>query len=463
MHAPIKIHHLSLSFPHKVCFEDFSTEIVFGDRIAIIGRNGVGKSSLLKMIFDQNSHLPLAYIPQIIEDRNFSSGGERFNLSLSAALRKDPSILLLDEPTNHLDADNRKSLMRMLNSYHGTLLAVTHDEEFLQNCFDILWHIDNGKVTIFRGKYDDYVGELRARHQSIEHQMHMLAREKKSMHEKVMREQQRASKRKAAGEKKIANKKWMKSVADIKAMGAEKSQGKNLKNLDKKKQKLSEQLNETRLTEVIMPKFHLPFQRVTHQTIVSIVDGAIGYSKENIVSQNINLSLAAHEHIAIVGKNGSGKTTLLRAILGDKSVWKSGDWRVPNSCDIGYLDQHYGNLDPEKSAIEIIGEANPAMNQAEIRRHLNDFLFRKNEEVNNAVHNLSGGEKARLSLAQIAAKVPKLLILDEMTNNIDLETKNHIAEILQQYPAAMIIVSHDEIFLRKINIEQRYDLAVGKS
>ena len=118
------------------------------------------------------------------------------------------------------------------------------------------------------------------------------------------------------------------------------------------------------------------------------------------------------------------------------------------------MDQHYGNLDSEKSAIEIIAEANPLWSHTEIRRHLNDFLFRKNEEVNTAVKNLSGGEKARLSLAQIAANVPKLLILDEITNNIDLETKNHLIEILREYPAAMIIVSHDEAFLRDIGVDR---------
>lgn len=453
MHDIIRIKNFSLSFPSKVCFEDFSTEISFGDRIAIIGRNGIGKSSLLKMIAEKNRNISLAYIPQIIEDFDSLSGGERFNKSLSYAIGENPSILLLDEPTNHLDIDNRKSLMRMLNSYYGTLIAVTHDEELLQNCCDILWHIDNGKITIFRGKYTDYIKEREKQYQSASHQMHLLELEKKSMHKKLMKEQQKAAKSKASGKKKIADKKWMKSVADLKAMNAEKSQGKNLKNLDEKKQKLAEQLNEMQMPEIIVPKFHLPFQKIGDETIVSVVDGAIGYSKENFIAIHINFSVMSREHIAIIGKNGTGKTTLLKALMSDPSVLKKGDWYVPKLSEIGYLDQHYSNLDSEKSAIEIIAEANPSWTHAEIRRHLNDFLFRKNEEVNNAVKNLSGGEKARLSLAQIAANVPKLLILDEITNNIDLETKNHLTEILREYPAAMIIVSHDPAFLEKIRID----------
>ena len=457
MHDIIRIKNFNLSFLDRICFEDFSAEIAFGDRIAIIGKNGSGKSSLLKMIANQKRNANLAHIPQIIEDFGSLSGGERFNKSLSLALGKNPSILLLDEPTNHLDIDNRKSLIRMLSSYYGTLIVVTHDEELLRNCVDILWHIDNGKVTVFRGKYDDYIRDRQSRYQSLSHRIQLLKREKKSVYEKLMKEQQRAAKSRASGEKKIANRKWMKSVADLKTMKAEKSQGKNSRNLDEKKKKLTEELNEMCMPEIIVPKFYLLFQKVGEGTIVSVTDGQIGYS-ETVVASDINFSVMFGEHIAIVGKNGSGKTTLLKAIMEDFSIFKKGDWYVPKFSEIGYLDQHYGNLDAEKSALEIISETSPTWTHAEIRKHLNDFLFRKNEEVNLAVKNLSGGEKARLSLARIAAKPPKLLILDEITNNIDLETKNHVAEILQEYPGAMIIVSHDKAFLEKIKIDRYLEI-----
>jgi ATPase subunit of ABC transporter with duplicated ATPase domains len=124
------------------------------------------------------------------------------------------------------------------------------------------------------------------------------------------------------------------------------------------------------------------------------------------------------------------------------------------------LDQHYGTLSPEKTVLETIAELVPTWTHIEVRRHLNDFLFRKNEEVNSLVAQLSGGEKARLSLAQIAAKTPKLLILDEITNNLDLETKEHVAQVLRAYPGAMIIISHDADFLEGIGISEVVD--VGK-
>jgi ATPase subunit of ABC transporter with duplicated ATPase domains len=453
MHNPIYIKDFSLSFPHKTCFENFSAQISFGDRIGIIGRNGSGKSSLLKMIFDQNYDIAIAHVPQIVEDFSSLSGGERFNKTLSLALSKNPSILLLDEPTNHLDLHNRKSLMRMLDGYCGTLMIVTHDRELLRRCSDVLWHIDDGKIIIFRGNYDDYIEEMRTKRQSILRQLELLEREKKSLHQNLMREQERVAKSKSSGKKKMADKRWLKSVGDLKAMKAEKSQGDKLKTIDEKKQKLSEQLSGIRLPEIIVPKFHLSYHDVGDKTLVSIVDGSIGYG-DKIIAQNINLSINSRERVAVVGDNGSGKTTLIRGILGNVNITKSGDWHAPNPCDIGYLDQHYGNLDPEKSAVEIISDANPAWAHGEIRRHLNDFLFRKNEEVNAPSKNLSGGERVRLSLAKIAANPPRLLILDEITNNIDLETRDHLAEILREYPAAMIIISHDEDFLNEIRTDK---------
>lgn len=125
---------------------------------------------------------------------------------------------------------------------------------------------------------------------------------------------------------------------------------------------------------------------------------------------------------------------------------------------IGYLDQHYSNLQPNLTVIEHIKELRPDLLEAEARDHLNDFLFRKNEDVSKQAAVLSGGEKARLSLALIAAKTPKLLLLDEITNNLDLETKEHVVQVLKNYPGAMIIISHDDFFLDGLTLDARYNI-----
>ena len=461
MTVTIQIHELGISFAHKTCFENFSTTVNYGDRIAIIGQNGSGKSTLIKVLQNQlepssgkiqiYKDVIFGYVPQVIYEFECLSGGQRLNQTLTKALSVNPNVLVLDEPTNHLDYSNRKSLMRMLKNYSGTLIAVSHDVEFLQNCVDTLWHIDNGKIHIFSGNYNDYMREVKIKRASIEQDLSILDRKKKDAHQALMKEQERASKRKSYGEKKYAADKLTLRAAQERG---ENTQNKNKKNIASDKGDLIEKLSTLRLPEVLTPKFSLKAADMKDCILVSITDGSVSYNGGELILKDINISLSSKSRIALQGDNGSGKSTFLKAILGDKSVVKLGNWHMPQ--EIGYLDQHYVTLSLEKSVFETIAELAPTWNHAEIRKHLNDFLFRKNEEVNAKVSQLSGGEKLRLSLAQIAAKTQKFLILDEITNNVDLLTKNHIMEFLNTYPGGYIIVCHDNAFLEKLHLNEAY-------
>lgn len=165
--------------------------------------------------------------------------------------------------------------------------------------------------------------------------------------------------------------------------------------------------------------------------------------------------------IAIIGNNGSSKSTLIKAIMNKVSFIRQGDWQLPNPVDISYLDQHYSTLPQGQSVLDTLNSVRDNGSYLDRRSDLNDFLFRKNEEVQASVSTLSGGEKARLSLAQIAAKTPKLLILDEMTNNIDRETRDPIIQVLKAYPGAMIVISHDESFMTAIDGTERFQINDG--
>lgn len=148
MHKPIQLKDLSLSFPHKTCFDNFNAHIHYGNRIAIIGRNGSGKSTLLKILMGAFAGVTgdvlipkeviFGYVPQIITDFDSLSGGQRLHKALTQALSADPNVLLLDEPTNHLDRHNRQSLLRLLRNYSGTLIVVSHDAELLRNSVDTI-------------------------------------------------------------------------------------------------------------------------------------------------------------------------------------------------------------------------------------------------------------------------------------------------------------------------------------
>ncbi len=289
--------------------------------------------------------------------------------------------------------------------------------------------------------------------QSAEAELAVLKRQKKEMHEALMKEQTRAKTSRAQGEKHIAQRKWPTMTSGAKARRAEQTSGQKKQALQHKKEDLLDQLAGLALPEIIVPTFSLQANEISDRVLVSVSQASVGYDQS--ILKDIALSVTGRMRLAIAGKNGSGKSTLVKAILGDASVAKTGEWIVPKRSEIGYLDQHYSSLDPQKTVLETI-QVEVDWSHAEIRKHLNTFLFRKNEEVNTPVAHLSGGEKARLALAQIAAKTPKLLILDEVTNNIDLETRQHVIEVLQIYPGALIVISHDADFLKAIGIHDEF-------
>lgn len=466
MHGPIQLEQLSLVYPHKICFEDFSTQVRYGDRVAIIGRNGAGKSSLLNSLsglFQLSGKLMLpkdiqfGYVPQIIE-HHCSSGAERFHHALTQVLSQSPNCLLLDEPTNHLDTKNRQSLMRLLSRFVGTIVVASHDPELLR-MMNLFWHIDKGKINIFKGNYEDYLSQQLHKRATMKRELDNLKEEKKINHQKLMRDQTREKKRRLYGEKKYHGDK----LALRGAQGSgERTTAMNRKQIAHKKDEILKQLDQIQLPKIIKPTFSITPSQIPDKILLTIHDGSCGYA-ENLILSNVNFTLSTTARIAIQGENKCGKTTLMKAILGDPSIKREGQWVLPNKQIIGYLDQHYQTLFTGKTVLSSLQEIVPLWSDIEIRNHLSTFLFFKNEEVQMLIDNLSGGEKARLCLALIAAKTPRLLILDEVTNNLDLETRRHVIQILKAYPGALIVISHDHDFLRSINITDYYKVESVRS
>ncbi|MCF6765300.1 ATP-binding cassette domain-containing protein [Thiotrichales bacterium 19S3-7] len=468
MHQPIFLDRISLGFSDKSCFEDFTGYIYPDSRIAIIGNNGSGKSSLLNILRGKLAPsggeviLPKAtnigYVEQTIDHYEHLSGAQRLHKKLSQALAVSPDILLLDEPTNHLDCHNRKSLIRMLKNFHGTLIVATHDIKLLNSCFDGLWHIHNNQIHQHTGTYHSYLHQHYQKQQAIEHELVRIKKEKQQLHQDLMKEQKRAAKSKQKGKKSIHNKKWPTVVSTTKASRSQQTTAKKQSTLNHKRHTLIQQKSLINPPKAIAIKFSITSDKISQHTILSVHNADIGYATEKPVLKAINLSLKANERIHIAGDNTSGKSTLLKAIISDKQIIKTGDWYLPKHQTIGYLDQHYNNLKPKRSVIDHLREVQPHWDDQQLRHHLNDFLFSNTESISKLITFLSGGEKMRLSLCMIAAKTPNLLILDEITNNIDLETKNQLINVLEAYPGAIIIVSHESEFLKSLSIDTTYKL-----
>ena len=465
-HKPIIINNITVTMGQKVCIEEFSTQIQSGKQILIMGRNGAGKSTMLKVIQNMvqptegkitiSQDIVFGYVPQTVIDHQQLSGGQRFNQALSYALSMDPDVLCLDEPTNHLDLKNKRSLTRMLQRYSGTLVVVSHDSEVLTLDFDEIWHVEHAKITIFKGNYEQYCIEHGIVQQKEEDNRDQLQRDRRQLRKMVQDENVRAGKSKSAS-KRENDRNILGAMKDAGSSTA----GKNMKKLAKAQDAIHQKLADNFVHKKIEPKFHLDARALSSsKAVIAITDGSCGYSKP--VVSNIHLQLNSTGRIAIIGDNGSGKSTIIKALLHDPSVIVQGSWMMPSKDAIGYLDQHYSNLDRDLSVTENIQSIVPDWDDLKVRKHLNDFLFSSQLQVSNLVKNLSGGEKARLSLAVIAAQSPCLLLLDEITNNIDLETRAHIIEVLATYPGAMILVSHDPAFLQTMSVTDTYEVADGR-
>lgn len=470
MIKPIHLHDITLCHGKKVCFADFTTTILPQSRIGIIGRNGSGKSSLLKLLKGQiqpssgdvwmPKNLHLGYIPQIIDDPT-RSGAERFCNQLHSTLAENPDILLLDEPTNHLDTANRARLYRSLKQFPGTLIIASHDQTLLDQHIDTLWHIHEQQITTFSGNYSDYLKTQKQQQTSLQQERTMLKREAHANHAKKMQEQKRAAASKRKGEKSIQQRKWPTVVSKAKVHRATQTAGKKQKVCREKSSQIHDTLNAIYVPKTIEPTFTIPAGWHNDGQLISISHADIGYLPNHPLLHDVGLCVSGKERIAIVGNNGSGKSTLLKAILDAPGVYKTGHWQTPKRELIGYLDQHYASLDKNLSAMDHIKRLCPTWSDQTIQSQLQTFLFWAQSACQTPSHNLSGGEKARLVLSMIAANPPKLLLLDEITNNLDLETRTHVAQVLSHYPGALILISHDHDFIEAIGIDRCYHIHDG--
>ncbi|WP_449432230.1 ATP-binding cassette domain-containing protein [Pseudomonas putida] len=469
--AMIELRNVGLNHGRKVCFSDIDARIEWGQRIAIIGDNGSGKSSLLSLLqgslapsegqIERHGGLLIGYVQQVLDGESSLSGGQRVNQALTQALALGPDLLLLDEPTNHLDAGNRRSLSRLLEHFHGTLVLVSHDVALMNQTCDTLWHLHHGRLDVFNGCYADYMAERDLQRGVLGKRIAEVRRARDDAHDSLMQEQARAASARKRGVKAIQNSKWATVRSPTKLGRGNTTAGRKQAQILQQQRELGEQLSELRPEPVIVPRFHLPPASQSSRVLIQVRDASIGYAETPVLS-GIDLQLAGGERLALVGNNGSGKSTLARAILGDPRVWRQGDWLTPSPAQIGYIDQHYSTLPATASVQQALAQQVPEWPLEQLRAHLADFLFRDGDTVQTPVHALSGGEKARLSLACIAARPPQLLILDEPTNNLDLRMRTHVLEVLTDYPNALLVISHDEEFIDGLGITRRYACTPSK-
>lgn len=346
---------------------------------------------------------------------NLLSGGQKTRLALAKMLLSKPDLLILDEPTNHLDIETLGWLEKYLVGYEGALLIVSHDRYFLDQIVTLVYEISRTKVTKYVGNYSAYLSE-KAR--TYERDLKLYEREvseRANLEDFIQRNIARASTSKMAQSRRkfLERKDWMESPD-----GDERS-----------------------------ARFTFSVERQSGNDVLAIDDLAIGYHAKP-VAKNLYMRVYKGERIAIIGPNGVGKSTLLKTIVKQHDPL-AGEIKYGTNVQFGYYDQEQATLTGTSTVLEELWQEWPLMNEKDIRSVLGRFLF-TGDDVEKAVTSLSGGEKARLSLAKLMLQKSNTLILDEPTNHLDLDSKEILENALDDFPGTILFVSHDRYFINRI-------------
>ncbi|BFT60251.1 ATP-binding cassette domain-containing protein [Pseudomonas moorei] len=354
------------------------------------------------------------------------SGGWRMRLNLAQALMCPSDLLLLDEPTNHLDLDAIIWLEEWLKSYPGTLMLISHDRDFLDAVVDHVAHVDQRKITLYRGGYSAF---------------------ERARAERLAQQQQ-------AYEKQQAQRAHMESyIARFKAQATKARQAQSrIKALE-------------RMEELTAAHVDSPFDFVFRESqkisspLINLSDARLGYG-EKAVLEKVKLQLTPGARIGLLGPNGAGKSTLIKNLAGELTPLAGRLTRGENTV-VGYFAQHQlDSLDSKASPLLHLQRLAPTEREQTLRDFLGGFDFR-GARIDEPVLNFSGGEKARLALALIAWDRPNLLLLDEPTNHLDLEMRLALTMALQEFSGAVLVVSHDRHLL-KSTTDNFYLVADGK-
>ena len=342
------------------------------------------------------------------------SGGQKTKIALIQLLLKKPDLLLLDEPTNHLDMETASWLEGYLRQYPGAVVMV-HDRFFMDRTADIVYELEQGKLTRYPGNYTNYREQKR---KNYEIQMKSYLRQQ----EEIERQEEL------------------------------------IKRFKNKPSKAAFARSRKKILERMLP-VEKPREDMAHiftGTITPLIPGSkwvfeaehlkIGYDKHSLLE--LSLRIRKGQKIGILGVNGSGKTTFLKTVAGFLPA-VAGECALGNNITIGYFDQYSAAIQSEKTVVEHFSDLFPSLTDKEVRTILGAYLF-KGKDGAKRVDDLSGGEKARLVLAELLQSRPNFLILDEPTNHMDIQAKETLESAFQAYEGTILFVSHDRYFIRQV-------------
>ena len=382
------------------------------------------------------------------------SGGQLALLQLYKLFNAEVDILLLDEPSNHLDAKGRQWLIRQLKQFSGKVLLVSHDRELLRYV-DGIYHLTSLGMQYYQGNYDDFYSQHSLKENALDRQITQLKTEQKKIERQQQASREKAQQRKAQGVRLRKSGSQPKILLDAMKNKAEQSQSAAAINQQNQLRRNQQQLTALQQQqEAIKPRrLHLAeFGQAKKASVLRIEGYALSYG----CTEPVHLLLAQSERCYLSGPNGCGKSTLLKAI--HHFAPKTSQTLSVNT-HTAYLDQHFSLLSVDSTMLECLMDYCDGLSESDARTMLAGIGFRRDSVYRRVVH-LSGGEKMKLAILMVS-HLPEqpLLLLDEPDNHLDIDAKQQLAEALNQYRGAFILVSHDRDFAEAIQFDRQLSLA----
>lgn len=466
--ALISLQNVTISYGGPKLLDGVTLHVESGERISLVGRNGEGKSTLMRILSGEEkpdegeivtqSGVRVGFLPQQVprdmpgtvhdvvldglddhledwdaeqrasnaiakmgldESALFSSlsGGQKRRALLAHALVQEPDVLLLDEPTNHLDIESIQWMENLLMRYKGAVLFVTHDRAFLRRLATRIVELDRGHLSSWAHGYDRYL-ELRQDQREAEEKHNALFDKKLAQEETWIRQGVKARRTRNEGR-----------VRALKALRVERSQRREVSGA---------------------VKMEIQQGELSGRKVMAVENASYSWGGAPII-KDLTTTIMRGDKVGIIGPNGCGKTTLLRILLGQLAP-QSGTTVHGTNLEIAYFDQHREVLDENKSVAQNITPDDHVTiggRKRHIISYLEDFLFAP-DRSRTLVRVLSGGERNRLLLARLFTRPSNVLVMDEPTNDLDAETLELLEDLLVEYQGTLLLVSHDREFINNV-------------
>lgn len=450
----LKISNLSFAYRGDLVFQGLNLSFSRPEIVAVIGDNGAGKTTLLRLIAGElkpidgsiKSQGSIGFLRQVQDDCLGKSGGEKTQAALAELFRQKSSILLLDEPTNNLDRESKEWLLRTLRVYPGLVLIVSHDRYFLKQVAEKIVYLHDGEAEVFCGGYQEFCDRKEQEKREQLRNYEQVQRQKKKLETQLKIAKDRAHKSNRRAYNKISDESRLKYNG--RRMAAQENVGRTIRATQSKIEQVAEAVRPLeRKTYAAMMSTELSHDK----KLLAVYNLEKSYGKKELFG-GLSFEMRTGERVRVTGRNGSGKSTLFKIILGEVTEDAGEVWMAPG-LKVGCISQDVVMFDLSSSFLE----RNRGLDRTEIYAAASVMDFTP-QDIEKPIGELSRGQMTKLAILKLILQPLDLVILDEITNHLDIRARENIEAALKSYRGAILAATHDEVFASEIDFGREISL-----